>query len=147
MSLELEAELLGDEGLERHLDDLDGRLDLRPAWDDVARVFTEAEERQFLTEGAAGGTPWAPLSPRYAAWKAIHFPGKGILRRTDALFRSLTQGPETRDEERHSVTLGSTDPPYGRFHKRSRPPVAITEANERAMMEAVREYVRSTWDA
>ena len=38
---------------------------------------------------------WAPLSPKYAAWKATHFPGAPTLVRTGALFTSVAiVGPE-----------------------------------------------------
>jgi hypothetical protein len=68
--------------------------DTAPAWrawgDDVEHAFRE----QFDSQGVRlTGEVWAPLSPRYAAWKARHFPGMPILRRTDVLFASMTHRP------------------------------------------------------
>jgi hypothetical protein len=55
-------------------------LDLRPFWPKVVPIFVGWMRRQFETEGAWAGHPWAPLSPAYAARKArMYGPGKGIL--------------------------------------------------------------------
>jgi hypothetical protein len=54
-------------------------LDLRPFWPKVVTLAIQWWGQQFATEGAFGGRPWAPLSPAYAAWKAIHYPSRGIL--------------------------------------------------------------------
>lgn len=54
-------------------------LDLRPFWPKVVSVAIQWWKQQFDTAGAYGGIPWPPLSPAYAAWKAVNFPGKGIL--------------------------------------------------------------------
>lgn len=44
---------------------------------------------QFLTEGAARGAPWAPLSPKYKLWKEAHWPGRPILVRTGEMRGAL----------------------------------------------------------
>lgn len=54
-------------------------LDFRPFWPSVVRLFRAWMRDQFASEGGWGGHPWAPLSPAYAAWKAVHHPGRGIL--------------------------------------------------------------------
>lgn len=58
------------------------------------RSLHEIERRQFSTFGVFGArdgsVPWAPLSPRYAAWKAVHFPGMPLLRREDILYRAAS---------------------------------------------------------
>jgi len=54
-------------------------LDLRPFWPRVVPLFVGWMSQQFETEGVYWGTPWAPLSPEYAARKAITHPGKGLL--------------------------------------------------------------------
>jgi len=61
--------------------------DLRPFWRTGGKdAVIEEMARLFVTEG--NGT-WAPLSGRYKAWKSKHYPGKTVLRRTDAYFRSV----------------------------------------------------------
>lgn len=54
-------------------------LDLRPFWPKVVTLAIEWWGAMFDTAGAFAGRPWAPLSPAYAAWKAIRYPGRGIL--------------------------------------------------------------------
>src|ERR1051325_6389958 len=44
--------------------------------------------RRFEQEGPG----WLELKPATVAYKATHFPGKTILRRTDALFLSFQKG-------------------------------------------------------
>ena len=39
---------------------------------------------------ASQGPGWAALSPQYAAWKAVHFPGKPLLVRTGAMKAAMT---------------------------------------------------------
>src|SRR5689334_22402642 len=67
--------------------------DLRPVWNDVVDPdFSAFGEQQFATEGAAGGTPWAPLSPATVTWKArFGRAGMGILRFFNRLWSSLTK--------------------------------------------------------
>lgn len=54
-------------------------LDLRPFWPKVVPLFIGWEREQFATQGAFWGTPWAPLTPAYAARKSLLHPGKGLL--------------------------------------------------------------------
>lgn len=71
--------------------------DLRPFWKDVfAPKYFGLVQDLFATSGAARGTGgkfkggnWAWLTPKYRAWKAEHFPGKGILIREGAMQSSV----------------------------------------------------------
>lgn len=97
--------------------------DFRPFWVGYfAPAFYREVTRNFETEGSYVGG-WAALSPDYATWKAAHYPGKGILRRTDALFRSLTfDGASPGAEgvfvaDRESLVIG-TAVPYAQYHQR-----------------------------
>lgn len=98
--------------------------DFRPFWRTVvAPWFFGLVQEQFASEGKAVGG-WAPLSPRYAAWKATRYPGKTILRRTDRLMRSLTWTGATLATPEGIAVMGPTDAtfgtsvPYARFHQR-----------------------------
>jgi hypothetical protein len=64
--------------------------DLSDAFREIATSFYIGERAQFESSGSAATGQWAPLSPRYAAWKARNFPNKGILRRTDQMFHAAT---------------------------------------------------------
>lgn len=78
------------EKLEALVSDLERRLsDFTPFWNDFAVDQLPPKVREvFRTEGY--GT-WAALDPAYAAEKAREFPGKGILRRTDAYFQASSE--------------------------------------------------------
>lgn len=57
--------------------------------------FRKHESAVFKTEGAAGGSKFAPLSTDYKKWKKRHFPGRKILSLTGGLRKSLTaKGPQ-----------------------------------------------------
>jgi hypothetical protein len=64
--------------------------DLRPFWPLVVPLVTGWWRAQFATEGEFGGERWAPLSPLYAARKAIDHPGKKILEATGAMRRAAS---------------------------------------------------------
>ena len=65
---------------------------LQPFWEEYATpAVIEEIARIFATEGYG---QWPPLSPKYAAWKSKHYPGKTILRLTDAYFKASTKKGE-----------------------------------------------------
>ncbi|NUP99211.1 MAG: phage virion morphogenesis protein [Armatimonadetes bacterium] len=117
--------------------------DLRPAFEAMAADWSTTMQRKFESEGAheAGtdeaGTPnppWEPLSARYAAWKARHYPGMPILQRTGAL-RQAAVHPQT-DITADSLTL-TVDVPYAIYHQaRARegaiPPPAVRQPDRAA---------------
>ena len=141
----------GDVQLSRTLADLGDRTDdLRPVWDELADRFVGLERRQFATEGLYGSGGWAPLSPRYAAWKARAYPGKTILRRTDALYESLTDRPLGVEVfEPGRMVIGS-DVSYGAYHQLGgevdgrppqRRPVELPELERREWVKRIQRYI------
>ena len=64
----------------------------KPAFDEMADYIAASQKEWFKTKG--NGT-WAPLSPRYAAWKRKRFPKRGILHGPD---RPGHRGLQLRDE-------------------------------------------------
>lgn len=146
-ALSLHLSFWGDTQVDRTLARWEANaVDARPVWEVLADRFTVVETRQFSTQGAAGGDAWPALSPRYAAWKAVHYPGKPILRRTDALFRSLTSGPAVRVIEPHLLVVGS-DVDYGGHHQRGdgnlprRRPVEFSENERRNWVRALQRFI------
>ncbi len=91
--------------------------DIRPAWRAIQADFLVIERAQFDT---AGHGQWPALSPAYAAAKALRWPGKPPMQRTDVLRDSLTVGPQVAVVEPHGFAFGSTVP-YGKFHQSRRP--------------------------
>lgn len=138
----------GDTQVDRTIDRMLADVaDLRPVWEVLAGRFVTMEQRQFATEGQYGSGGWAPLSPRYAAWKAEHYPGKTILRRTDDLYRSLTSRPLGVEviEPRYMI-LGSAVP-YGAFHQHGtgrmprRRPVEFPESERREWVKVLQRFL------
>jgi phage gpG-like protein len=137
----------GDAQLDRRLERMTGHTeDARPAFEAIRESFLAAERRQFSTQGGYASGGWAPLSPRYAEWKARHYPGQPILRRTDELFRSLTEGPEINVIEPQFALFGSAVP-YGEFHQHGtarmpmRKPVELPEALRRRWVKILQRWI------
>lgn len=137
----------GIETIQRGFNRLEKIDDWRPIWPEVTKEFHAIEQEQFDTEGAAGGGKWEPLSPVYAEYKEIQYPGKPILQASGALMESLvTEGApggihrETSDE----LVLG-TSINYGLFHQRGtrkmpkRSPMNFSEQQKRRIQKAVQK--------
>lgn len=77
--------------------------DLRPLWPVIVRLYRSWIRQQFETSGAYGGQSWPALSPAYAAWKSVHWPGRGILVASGQMRRAM-DNPERRVTPR-SLTL------------------------------------------
>jgi len=71
-------------------------------------------DQAFQSEGAIFGG-WAPLSPRYEAWKSRHFPGRGILERTGKMRGGFRKEVGTRE------LVISNPLEYFRFHQSRMP--------------------------
>lgn len=147
MGIRLQLVISDHVALDRQLERFSGvGLDLTEPFGAIADSFVAAERRQFASLGAYGGAPWPALSPKYAAWKARRYPGKPILRRTDELFTSLTQGPAVRVIAHDRLVLGSDDE-KGAHHARGggnlpkRDPIGIPEALRREWMSILHRFI------
>lgn len=147
-TLDVAGERVLDRGIARFAD---GVTDYRPIWNVIADDFYAQMEAQFKSEGEEGGERWQELSPAYADWKEVHFPGKPILERTGDLVASLTKQGDphhVRKEERKRLTLGSSVP-YGIYHQSPaprkklprRPPVMLPERFKRQVMHHIQVYL------
>lgn len=108
--------------------------------------FHQIEIEQFETEGARGGTRWAPLSPEYAGRKARQGYSGGILVRKGTLRRSLTQRGARFSRttiRRRSLEIGTSDPValYHQFGRPMRPVIVITKADDARWLRIVGNYV------
>lgn len=81
------------------------------------KVLRLANAANFSANGLPSGAAWAPLSPDYRAWKALHFPGAPKMIRSGALFNSLVNlaGPENTIGPK-SAEFG-TNVEYAKFHQ------------------------------
>jgi phage gpG-like protein len=107
----------------------------------------------FVLEGGGSGATWAPLSPAYAAWKAKHYPGTGLLVRSGALKASLA-GPEAPQAifrpTTTSLTIG-TSVPYGLPHQTGtsrmpqRPPLRVNAAFMQVVGKQLQLTIQEAW--
>jgi phage gpG-like protein len=133
--------------LARYIDRVD---DLRPALHRIARNLAAHNAENFDTEGVTGVYGrWAPLSPKYRAWKEKHYPGKPILVRTGALRRELTGSPlGIEDVTTRSIRMG-TNVPYARYHQTGthrmprRQPVSLNEQMRRDMVKTLQRFCQT----
>lgn len=150
MPQQVTISILGETQLDRTLEGIETRVeDMSPAFSALRDRFLTIERRQFATQGSYSGG-WPALSPKYRAWKATRYPGKTILRRTDDLWRSLTEGPEVLVIGRDSLVMG-TAVKYAGFHQQPaglygggplprRPPVEINEAERTEWVKVLQSY-------
>ncbi len=107
----------------------DESVALKTIADDLREMFA----RQFASEGAAGGTPWAPLATSTLGKRRRG----GILVATGALRGSLVEegAPDHVEKSDGLQLLFGTDLPYAGFHQTgtrrmpARPILAITGDN------------------
>lgn len=91
--IDLRVQVNGTQQVEARLDLVSKHLsDFSPVFTDIKNSFIRYERKEFDTQGQYEGYGFAPLTPKYAAWKAKHFPGRRILELSGELRRSLTTG-------------------------------------------------------
>lgn len=146
MPTRIHFEFFGDAQIDRTLESIDLRAEnATPVWEALADRFLDDERRQFESEGGFGSGRWSPLSPRYAAWKAKHYPGRGILVRTGEGRASLTSGPQVRAITPTTMVIGSAVD-HLRYHQRGdgvprRRPVELPASERAIWAKAVQRFV------
>lgn len=144
MPIAVTLTLMGDQQVVRTLTNQRWFLqDMRPAWEQVADIFAKAEKDLFRSQDRG---KWPALSKQYARWKAQRYPGMPPMRRTDRMYRELTQRPFGIEKlGRWSMTIG-TRLPYARIHQKGGwvtgwPPkrmvVHLAEHEKRLIVKAV----------
>ena len=127
----------------------DALSDFSPALGDIADDFLELEKTQYASEGKTGSGGWKALSPKYATWKAVNYPGALILARDGWLRDSLTvkDAPfQIREITATQATLG-TNVPYGIYHQMgtkfmpARPPIELSESDKTRWGKLVHEWL------
>lgn len=123
--------------------------DAEQLWDKLADRFAKLERRQFASEGAYGSGGWAPLSPTYGAWKAVHYPGKPILERTGLLKESLTRRPFGIEVIEPGFMVLGSGVDYGKYHQAGggnlpqRRPVELPESERRTWVRLIQRFIRT----
>lgn len=99
------------------LTDMQARLaDFTPVLERAERNIQDAVSLNFATEGSLVGG-WAPLSPRYAAYKIAHEGAEPLLVRTGALAVAMGHLPFEIGTHELTVRLPNS-PDYLGFHER-----------------------------
>lgn len=133
-----------------YLEDLKLRMvDLEPVFDRFGEyIVGDHIPNQFVAQGTP--STWAALSPQYARWKEVHFPGKPILERTGRMKRGFRWEARPRSLRIiNRVTAGqSVKIPRWRFHQEgtsrmpARPMLQFTSQDRDKMHDFVEEYLR-----
>lgn len=113
------ATIEGDRRVEQLLTEMaDRTTGIAAAWPAVGDVVAEHMAEQFATEGShLTGRPWAPLSPKYLAWKLAHGFMPEKLRQTDAMVSGWISRPMDIEEYGPDwARFGSSDSKGG-FHQ------------------------------
>jgi len=146
--LTIRVTIMGEEVVARALSRFgEGIKDFRPAWEQIQINFAEIEEQQFATQGARGGTPWAPLSPNYAAWKEKYFPGLPILQLTRTMWGQFAVGTGMIADIMPMYMRLAPTLDYPLYHQRgtahmpARRVVQLTEEDKRGWMKILHNYV------
>jgi len=116
----LRMDILGTRELDFAIQGLLKRVsDFRPLWPRLTEVFRGMEIAQFDAEGMGPAGGWAPLSPRYAAWKSRHYPGQPTMVRTGRLRASLvaTSSDSILDASQPMQMRIGTSVPYAIWHQ------------------------------
>ena len=154
-SVKVKIEMIGMTALESIFDHVKQIPDdWRNAWEPMAEDFHAAEAQIFAEQGPG----YAPLRPRYAAWKAKHYPGMPILVRTGALELSLTDptadgaiyeinptsmelGTDLKTRDGH-YTLGMLHQTGTRRGMPARPPVIIRPELQKKWNDRLAKWLR-----
>ena len=122
--------------------------DMRPAFEEIVKLFYQMESQQFESEGAHGSGGWAPLAPSTLEQKLrMGYPSK-MLVRSGKLMLSLTgQASGSVVEVRPLMLAVGTSIPYGVFHQRgtakmpARPLIQLSEDDKTKWHKTIHKYI------
>ncbi|MBN1566238.1 MAG: phage virion morphogenesis protein [Acidobacteria bacterium] len=78
----------------------------------IANKMQRRARISFEKEQSPEGKAWKPLSPRYAAWKTKHMSGRGILRKSGQLVKTIFTGTTAR-----SAYISTANLPHAARHQ------------------------------
>jgi len=148
----LNFEIDGEQQLSRFFE-LAGNIiaDYRSIFEQWGNDFRQTQENVFASEGAfEGRAKWQALSPKYAEWKSLYYPGQPILTRSGELRTSLTSegGDHVFDYKETEMWIG-TSIGYAIFHQRGtykmpkRKVVELTDPQKKRWVDIARQV---TWE-
>ncbi|HEX5782342.1 MAG TPA: phage virion morphogenesis protein [Solirubrobacteraceae bacterium] len=150
MPIDVGVTVTGDEELLAALRAMRRRaLDMSPALRDVGDLLRLHFKAQFATEGAQGGKKWAPLTPKYAAWKLKRVGPQPILQFSGDLVKSFTSKPMAVEEVGPREARFGSDVRYAVFHQFgapranlvARPPIVVTHGLQAEVNRLLIEHI------
>lgn len=142
------VQILGDDVLSEHLRIMQSRArSMRRPLTKFGSRLRRHNRAQFRTKGLAGGTPWAPLSPAYAAYKLRAVGPKPLMRFSDDLWKSLTRNPMAVQQIGKQTAEFGTDVDYAEFHQGgtskmpARPIVTMTAVLDAELKRLVTDHI------
>lgn len=131
---------LNDAGIQAELKQLAAKLnDLTPFFRDVGETLLNATRERFRRQTAPDGTPWAALSPAYAARK------KRNKNKILTLWGHL-RGTLVKQADKDSLRIG-TPLVYGATHQfgrgaiPARPFLGLSADDRQALLDALNDYL------
>jgi len=126
----------------------------KPALENMAEHVAGMQRDQFTTQGRHYGPAWAPLSPKYKAWKAKRRPGKKILQ-FDGNLKSQAAPSNAKQfgiygvtDKRMEVGVDYQRTPYAQHHQEggkhlpARPIIGQpTREDQKAMTKILHEHI------
>lgn len=91
---------------------------LQLVFEEARLELAAANAANFAANGLPSGRAWAPLSPRYGAWKSSRFPGRPTMVRSGRLFESLSSLTDSVNKIDGTKAQFGTSVEYARFHQR-----------------------------
>ncbi|BCW95085.1 MAG: hypothetical protein KatS3mg018_0567 [Fimbriimonadales bacterium] len=147
--LDFEITYPGERPLRRALVVYERVQDLSPAFERILPLLQDYTERYLAAGGAFEGNPaFAPLSARYARYKARRYPGAPILTRSGRMRASLAglTGDSIADVSPDRLVYG-TRAPYALYHQMGtrkmpkRPPLRLSKPLTTRILAALRRYL------
>lgn len=147
-AVKIQMKVLGETQINRRMLRWAARAsDNAPAFEEIMTYLEGVEEKQFDSEGASSGNPWAPLKEATRTYKEQHNLDPRILHATLALRRSLV---EHSDEEAiriitPTMMVFGTTVPYGIIHQKHfdpiRRPIDLTEVQKVAILKILQLWI------
>ena len=124
---------------------------LREPLGDIGEHLLNTHRKRWALEQSPDGTPWEPLSEQYAEQKRKKRPAAGTL-----VYDDLLKGTLRYQVRGDALEIG-TDRPYGATHQfgrdfgrgapiPARPFLGLSTADERDVLDILRDHLRRTID-
>lgn len=152
-SVQVKMRVLGEEQINRRMLRFSGRAgNAMPVWEAISEYLMKVEEKQFDSEGAYSGHPWAALSESWLAEKARRGLDPRVGHATLAMRRALTVRGDRNQRlqmTRRMMRFGVKNLTYPEIVQKKQPnsggrprrPVDLTERNKVEMVKMIQLWI------